>query len=75
VRELGISLADLARRLGINLPGVEYAVQREEPVAHENGYQLTQHIFCLLRASPIYNKEDVKNLFHLEAFLAGMTAP
>ncbi|MDI6775781.1 MAG: transposase [Syntrophales bacterium] len=40
VRELGISLADLARRLGMSPPGVGYAVQRGEAIAQENSYQL-----------------------------------
>ena len=42
VRELGISLTALARRIGMSPPGVGYAVQRGEAIAHENRYQLTQ---------------------------------
>jgi hypothetical protein len=35
VRELGVSLTDLARRLGMRLAGVGYAVQRGEVMARE----------------------------------------
>jgi hypothetical protein len=42
VRELGISLTAIARRLGMSPPGVGYAVQRGEAIVHDNGYQLTQ---------------------------------
>ena len=41
VRELRISLTDLARRLGMSLAGVGYAVQRREVIARERSYQLT----------------------------------
>jgi len=41
VRELGVSLTDLARRLGMSPAGVGYAVQRGEVMARERGYQLT----------------------------------
>ncbi len=41
VRELGISLTDLARRLNMSPAGLGYAVQRGETVAYDNGYQLT----------------------------------
>lgn len=41
VRELGISLTALARRIGMSPPGVGYAVPRGEAIAHENRYQLT----------------------------------
>jgi putative transposase len=40
VRELGISLTELARRLGISVPGVGYSVDRGETIARENAYQL-----------------------------------
>ena len=40
VRELGVSLTDLARRLGMSAAGVGYAVQRGEVMARERGYQL-----------------------------------
>lgn len=40
VREAGMSLKDLARRLEMSAPGVGYAVERGEAVAHENGYKL-----------------------------------
>ena len=42
VRELGISLTALARRIGMSPPGVGYAMQRGEAIAHENRYHLTQ---------------------------------
>jgi len=40
VRELGISLRELARRLEISPPGVGYSVERGEAIAHEKGYKL-----------------------------------
>ncbi len=40
VQELGISLTDLAKRLGISVPGVGYSVERGRRIARENGYQL-----------------------------------
>jgi hypothetical protein len=42
VRELGISLTELARRLGISVAGVGYSVERGEIIARENDYQLTE---------------------------------
>ncbi len=39
-RELGYSLTDLARRLGMTQPGVGYAVNRGERIARENKYKL-----------------------------------
>ena len=42
MREFGISLTVLAKRIGMGPPGVGYAVQRGEAIAHENRYQLTQ---------------------------------
>jgi hypothetical protein len=42
VRELGISLTDLARRLGISVPGVGYSVERGEIIARENNYRLIE---------------------------------
>jgi hypothetical protein len=41
VRKLGVSLTDLARRLGMSPAGLGYAVQRGEVMARECGYQLT----------------------------------
>jgi putative transposase len=38
--ELGISMADLAKRFGITLAAVSYAVKRGEEIAKEGGYQL-----------------------------------
>jgi hypothetical protein len=40
VRELGISLTELARRLEISVPGVGYSVERGEAIARENNYRL-----------------------------------
>lgn len=40
VRELGVSLAEVARQLGLSPPGVGYAVQRGEALVRENRYQL-----------------------------------
>ena len=40
VRELGMSLTELARRLGISVPGVGYSVERGENIARENDYRL-----------------------------------
>ncbi len=40
VRELGMSLTDLARHLGISISGVGYAVERGEAIARDNNYQL-----------------------------------
>lgn len=42
VRELGISLTELARRLGISVAGVGYSVERGERIALENDYQLIE---------------------------------
>ena len=41
VRQLGYSLTELARQLGMTQPGVGYAVLRGERIAEENNYQLT----------------------------------
>lgn len=40
VRELGMSLADLARELGMSMPGVGYAVERGKIIAQDNNYRL-----------------------------------
>jgi putative transposase len=40
VREVGISLKELARRLEMSGPGVGLAVERGEVIARENGYEL-----------------------------------
>jgi hypothetical protein len=40
VRESGMSLRDLARELEMSGPGIGYAVERGELLAHENNYQL-----------------------------------
>ena len=41
VRELGYSMLELARRLGMSQPGVVYAVRRGERLATEKGLKLT----------------------------------
>lgn len=56
VRELGMSLTDLARHLGISVPGVGYAVKRGEAIARDNNYIITNWLidfFSFLRISPI----------------------
>jgi len=40
VRELGMSLTDLARHLGSSVTGVGYAVESGEAIARDNNYQL-----------------------------------
>jgi putative transposase len=42
VRELGMSLTDLARHLGLSVPGVGYSVERGETIARESGYRLVE---------------------------------
>ena len=42
IRELGISLTELARRLGISVPGVGYSVERGETIARESDYRLIE---------------------------------
>jgi REP element-mobilizing transposase RayT len=42
VRELGISLRELVRRLEMSGPGVGLAVERGETIARDNGYELTE---------------------------------
>jgi REP element-mobilizing transposase RayT len=39
-KELGISLRELSRQLGLSPPAVGYAVERGEVIARENGYRL-----------------------------------
>ena len=38
--ELGITHAELSKRIGISAPGVGYSAERGRIIAHENGYQL-----------------------------------
>jgi len=40
VRELSMSLTDLARHLGISVSGVGYPIERGEAIARDNNYQL-----------------------------------
>ena len=40
VKELGISLRELAKRLELSSPGVGYSVERGETIARENRYRL-----------------------------------
>ena len=42
VQELGISLTELAKHLGITVPGVGYAVVRGQVIARDNNYQLIE---------------------------------
>ena len=42
VHELGISLSELARRLGDSVPGVGHSVVRGKRIARENDYQLIE---------------------------------
>jgi putative transposase len=42
VRELGMSLTELARRLGITVAGVGYSVERGEIIARGNHFQLIE---------------------------------
>jgi REP element-mobilizing transposase RayT len=42
VQELGISLTELAKHLGITVPGVGYAVERGRAIARDNNYQLIE---------------------------------
>jgi hypothetical protein len=42
VRELGISLTELARDLGISVAEVGYSVERGVIIARENHYQLIE---------------------------------
>ena len=43
-RELGISYAELARRLGISIPAVSYSVERGEMIVKEKNYQLLDNL-------------------------------
>ena len=40
VRELGISMTELAKRLNLSLSGVSQSVKRGEKIAEINGYEL-----------------------------------
>ena len=42
VRELGVPLRDLAKKLGMSGPGIGYAVGQGVPIALENNYQLIE---------------------------------
>jgi chromosomal replication initiation ATPase DnaA len=42
VRELGITLTELARHLGMSVPGIGYSVERGEIIARENDYRLAE---------------------------------
>lgn len=42
VREIGMSLRELAGRLEMSTPGVGYAVERGEAIAHRNGHKLIE---------------------------------
>jgi len=45
VRELGISLTELARHPGISVPWVGYAVERAEAIARDNSHHLIEQFF------------------------------
>ena len=40
VRDLGMSMAELSRRLNLSLSGVSFSVKRGEKIAQDNGYKL-----------------------------------
>ena len=40
ILELGMSLRELAKRLEMSPPAVEFSVERGQAIAHENGYYL-----------------------------------
>jgi putative transposase len=42
VREIGMSLRELAGQLEMSAPGVGFAVERGEAIAHRNGYKLIE---------------------------------
>jgi chromosomal replication initiation ATPase DnaA len=42
VNELGVSLTELARRIGISVPAIGYSVRRGEVIAKENNFQLIE---------------------------------
>ena len=42
VNELGVSLTELARRIGVSVPAVGYSVRRGEVIAKENRFQLLE---------------------------------
>ena len=42
VNDLGVSLTELARQIGISVPAIGYSVQRGEIIAKENGFQLVK---------------------------------
>jgi hypothetical protein len=44
VRELGMTLTALARRLGISVPAVGYAVPRGEVIVREENYELLKEV-------------------------------
>jgi len=39
---LGMSLIDLARHLEMSVPGVGFAVEKGEPIAHDKKYKLME---------------------------------
>jgi predicted DNA-binding protein YlxM (UPF0122 family) len=43
VRDLGINMAELARRLNLSLSGVSLSVKRGERIVQEKGYKLIDH--------------------------------
>jgi predicted DNA-binding protein YlxM (UPF0122 family) len=43
VRDLGINMAELARRLNLSLSGVSLSVKRGERIVQEKDYKLIDH--------------------------------
>jgi hypothetical protein len=43
VRDLGVSMAELSRRLNLSLSGVSLCVKRGEKIAQDNGYKFVDH--------------------------------
>ena len=41
VRELGVSMASLGRRLGLSIPAISKSVARGKQIAESNGFSLT----------------------------------
>jgi lambda repressor-like predicted transcriptional regulator len=43
VRDLGIRMAELSRRLGLSLSGLSQSVKRGEKLTQDKGYKLIDH--------------------------------
>ena len=44
VNELGVSLTELARQIGISVPAVGYSVERGKVIFRENNFQLLENL-------------------------------